>query len=116
MVNSVVSSGDQRSSRSTLGADNRREYRRASIVERLRIREGWIDRAERLLINQIADEVRAQPLLDIGVGGGRTAWMLRLLSADYVAVDWSPEMVETCRLEYPGVDFRECDARDLSMF
>jgi SAM-dependent methyltransferase len=116
MINSVVSSGDQESYRSALGADNRLEYRRASIVERLRIREGWIDRAERLLINQIADEVRTQPLLDIGVGGGRTAWMLRLLSADYVAVDWSPEMVATCRLEYPGVDFRECDARDLSMF
>lgn len=116
MVNSGVFTGDQKSSRSAAGTDNRREYRRASIVERLRIREGWIDRAERLLINQIADEVRAQPLLDIGVGGGRTAWMLRLLSADYIAVDWSPEMVETCRIEYPGVDVRECDARDLSIF
>jgi len=116
MVNSVVFASDQESSLSPLGADNRRVYRRASIVERLRIREGWIDRAERLLINQIADEVRGQPLLDIGVGGGRTTWMLRLLSADYVAVDFSPEMVEACRGEYPGVDVRECDARDLSIF
>ncbi len=96
---------------------NRNEYRRKTTVDLITRREGnWIDRGERLIINEIADEVRSEPILDIGVGAGRTAWMLRLLSADYVALDWSPEMVEACRREHPGLDVREADARDLSAF
>jgi SAM-dependent methyltransferase len=95
---------------------NRREYRRHDTVERIRSRSGWIDIGERILVNRIADEVRSQAILDVGVGGGRTAWMLRTISRDYVAVDYSPEMVEACRHEYPGLDVRECDARDLSIF
>jgi SAM-dependent methyltransferase len=95
---------------------NRREYRRHDTVELIRARSGWIDIGERILVNRIADEIRSQPILDVGVGGGRTAWMLRTISRDYVAVDYSPEMVEACRHEYPGLDVRECDARDLSIF
>src|SRR5580658_8015473 len=95
---------------------NRREYRRPDTVERIRARSGWIDVGERILVNRIADEIRSQAILDVGVGGGRTAWMLRPISRDYIAVDYSPEMVEACRHEYPGLDVRECDARDLSMF
>ena len=95
---------------------NRSAYRQQAIVEIMRQREGWIDPAERILLNRIADEVRSQPILDIGVGGGRTSWILRLLSADYTAVDYSAEMVDACRSEYAGLDVRECDARDLSMF
>ncbi len=101
---------------SPLSDANRREYRRPEIVNLIRARLGWIDTGERILVNRIADEVRSQPILDIGVGGGRTAWMLRPLSRDYVAVDYSPEMVEACRQQYPGLDVRECDARDLSTF
>jgi len=96
---------------------NRNEYRRNATVDLIKLREGnWIDRGERLIINEIADEMRSQPILDIGVGAGRSTWMLRLLSADYIAIDWSPEMVEVCRFEHPGLDVREADARDLSGF
>lgn len=96
---------------------NRDEYRSDALVNIMKAREGrWIDTAERLIINQIADEIRSQPLLDIGVGAGRTAWLLRPISNDYVAVDYSPEMVDVCRREYPGLDVRVGDARDLSPF
>jgi SAM-dependent methyltransferase len=78
--------------------------------------QGWIDDGERIAVNSIADEVRGQPVLDIGVGTGRTAWLVRLLTDDYVAIDWSAEMVETCRAMYPGLDVRKGDARDLSDF
>lgn len=96
---------------------NRDEYRCDAIINIIKAREGkWIDTAERLIINEIADEVRSKPLLDIGVGTGRTAWLLRPISNDYVAVDYSPEMVNVCRSEYPGLDVRVGDARDLSAF
>src|SRR5580658_6071932 len=104
-----------RSGRARIGASsfadrNRERYRQDDIVALLRERVGWIDAAEKILVNRVADEVRSQPLLDIGVGGGRTAWMLRPLSAQYVAADYSPELVEVCRRQYPGLDVRECDA------
>ncbi|MGD0220243.1 MAG: class I SAM-dependent methyltransferase [Acidimicrobiales bacterium] len=96
--------------------ENLREYRRKARVDEYRLRAGWADAGERIMVNKIADEVRSEPILDIGVGGGRTAWMLRPLSSGYVAVDYSPEMVEACRQAYPGLDVREGDARNLSMF
>ncbi len=97
--------------------NNRDEYRRASTIGTIRLRRGnWIDGGERLIVNEIADEFRGRAILDVGVGTGRTAWLMRLISDDYVALDWSPEMVETCRQDYPGLDARVADARDLSSF
>jgi SAM-dependent methyltransferase len=78
--------------------------------------QGWIDDGERVALNSIADEVRGQPALDVGVGAGRTSWLMRLLTDDYVAIDWSPQMVSLCRSSCPGVDVRQGDARDLSEF
>lgn len=91
-------------------------WRARSLVEKYQGMHGWIDEGERVVINSIADEVRCQGILDLGVGAGRTAWLLRLLTADYVALDWSPEMVSACRSLYPGIDVRRGDARDLSEF
>lgn len=78
--------------------------------------DSWTDRGERNALLAIADEIRNQPLLDVGVGAGRSTWLLRLLSSRYVAVDYTPEMVELCRRIHPGVDVRVADARDLSQF
>lgn len=91
-------------------------WRTRSLVEKYRGMQGWIDEGERIAVNSIADEVRCQGILDLGVGAGRTAWLLRLLTADYVALDWSPEMVDACRFLCPGTDVRRGDARDLSEF
>ena len=55
-------------------------------------------------------------VLDLGVGAGRTTPLLRLLTTDYVGVDWSPEMAEACRQRYPGLDFRQGDACHLADF
>lgn len=87
-----------------------------SRVSKYKGLQGWIDDGERLALNSIADEVRGQPVLDIGVGAGRTTWLVRLLTDDYIAVDYSPGMVEACRAAYPGIDVRQGDARDLSEF
>ncbi len=91
-------------------------WRHRSLVEKYGRLQGWIDDGERVVINSIADEVRGQGILDLGVGAGRTAWLLRLLTEDYVALDWSPEMVSACRSLHPGIDVRVGDAGDLSDF
>jgi SAM-dependent methyltransferase len=53
-------------------------------------------------------------VLDIGVGGGRTLPYLSGPAAAYVAIDYSPAMVATCRSRFPGVDVRSDDARELA--
>src|SRR5580693_871329 len=95
---------------------NRGVWRSRTAVDEYQYLHGWIDDGERVAIEAVADEVRGLPLLDIGVGGGRTTSLLRLLTDDYVGVDWSPEMVEICRSNHPGADIRQADARDLSAF
>ncbi len=77
---------------------------------------GWTDPGEQAALSHVASAVRGRPILDVGVGGGRTTTLLRLLSDDYIAIDYTPEMVAACRQNHPGVDVRLADARDLSDF
>jgi SAM-dependent methyltransferase len=72
--------------------------------------------AERAIYDRVRAEVAGRPILDLGVGAGRTVRPLLDLSADYVGVDYTPEMVAVCRRRYPGVRFEQADARDLSLF
>lgn len=72
--------------------------------------------AEQAAFDLISSEVQDQAILDIGVGGGRTVEATRAISKDYVGVDYSPEMVSLCQKQFPDVDFRHADARDLSQF
>jgi SAM-dependent methyltransferase len=78
--------------------------------------EGWISAGERRALLAVAPRVREEPALDVGVGAGRTVSLVRLLTDDYVAVDYAAAMVEACRRNHPGVDVRLADARDLSGF
>lgn len=74
------------------------------------------DAGERAALLSVRADVRGTPILDVGVGGGRTTWPLRLLSDDYVAVDAAPTMVALFRRRFPDVDVRLGDARDLRDF
>ncbi|MEP7053926.1 MAG: class I SAM-dependent methyltransferase [Actinomycetota bacterium] len=78
--------------------------------------DGWSDPGEMAALLSVSSAVRGQPILDLGVGAGRTVPLLRLLSDDYTAIDYTPEMVDLCRNKHPRVDVRVGDARDLSEF
>ncbi len=69
---------------------------------------------ERALTKRLAAEVKDQPILDIGVGGGRTTPHLVELSANYTGIDYSDGMIATCRRKFPGVTFQLMDARDMA--
>lgn len=94
----------------------RQGWRDAARIGRYRSIQGWIDAGEPLALLTVADDVRGKAVLDLGVGAGRTSWLLRLLTERYVGLDWSPEMVEATRAALPGLDVRVGDARDLSAF
>jgi SAM-dependent methyltransferase len=78
--------------------------------------QGFIDAGERAVFSRIAELVRGQPILDLGVGAGRTAALLAPLSSRYVALDYVPEMVEACHRSFPELDVQVGDARDLGRF
>jgi SAM-dependent methyltransferase len=79
-------------------------------------RSTWIDPGEQAAFLRVASRVRGATTLDIGVGGGRTVPIVRLLTDHYVAVDYLPEMVALCRRSWPDVDVSVADARDLGQF
>ncbi len=77
---------------------------------------GFTDPGERAAFDFVAREARGQPVLDIGVGTGRTIPLLSPLASQYHAIDYVPEMVDTCRDRYPGVNVTLGDARTLEGF
>jgi len=95
---------------------NRAVWSREETVAHFSRLAGFIDPGERAALAAVAPRVRGAPVLDLGVGAGRTVPLLRLLTDDYVAVDYSPAMVSACHRLNPGVDVRAGDVRDLSEF
>jgi SAM-dependent methyltransferase len=74
----------------------------------------FTDPGERAALDLIREEIRKKPILDVGVGTGRTIPLLSPLTADYRALDYLPAMVEASRRRYPGVRIDLGDARDHS--
>jgi SAM-dependent methyltransferase len=95
---------------------NRAAWRAADAVESYRRRAGWTDPGERGALNLVRRAASQQPILDLGVGAGRSVPLLREISSDYRALDYTEEMVAACRTRFPGVDVSHGDARDLSRF
>jgi SAM-dependent methyltransferase len=95
---------------------NRRAWSDGSTVNSFRHSEGWTDRGERAAFECVRDDAANQPILDLGVGAGRTVPLLRSISDDYVGLDYTPELVEVCRQKHRGVRIVQGDARDLSQF
>jgi SAM-dependent methyltransferase len=57
---------------------------------------------------------RARRLLDVGVGAGRTTPHFAPLADEYLGIDFSPAMVDTCHARFPDLRFDVADVRDLS--
>lgn len=95
-------------------AVNRGTWKLPDTVRQYERLEGWTDPGERAAVEQVTAEVRGRPILDIGVGAGRTTPLLRAVSEDYLGIDYTEEMVEACRARHPGVRVEHMDARDLS--
>ena len=80
------------------------------------VRANELKVSEKAGLSAIAAEARNRPILDLGVGAGRTVRALMDISRDYVGVDSVPEMVETCRERFASAHFEQADARNLSQF
>jgi SAM-dependent methyltransferase len=86
---------------------SRRDYRSSS---------GFINEGERVVFDIARNRAAGARILDIGIGGGRTTGLLQDMAADYIGIDYTPEMVTLAQRNYPAAHFANMDARDLSAF
>ena len=95
---------------------NRTAWRARDSVKWFSALEGWTDAGERVATEFAALAARDQPILDLGLGGGRSVPILRKISQNYTALDYTPELVDACRKKYPDARVLHGDARNLSEF
>jgi SAM-dependent methyltransferase len=100
----------------TVDATNRRTYGAAQVVDVYGRAAGHTDVGERAALALVEREVRGKPILDLGVGGGRTVPMLRRISDDYIGIDYTPALVRAAQARFPDADLRLGDARRLEGF
>jgi ubiquinone/menaquinone biosynthesis C-methylase UbiE len=72
--------------------------------------------AERIMLDNLPEHICGGYILDLGMGCGRTTPSLTSISKNYIGLDYSPEMVECSRKQFPNVKFIEGDACDLTQF
>jgi SAM-dependent methyltransferase len=86
-----------------------------SVEENMRVDalSGFNCAGESAALVTAAGVVRGTPILDIGVGAGRTVELMALLSDDYTGIDYVAARVANCRRRFPTRRFEEGDARAL---
>ena len=85
-------------------------------ISELRSLTTYTDPGEQVCLNRLTPGALGVPILDLGVGTGRTIAMLLALSPDYVGIDYTAAMVDACRAAHPSTEVRLGDARDLQDF
>ncbi len=95
---------------------NRLAWSSAKTVELFTRRSGYFCPGETRVLGRLAAEAGGEPILDVGVGGGRTTPFLRQITSEYVGIDYLNELVAAARERFPNVRFEQVDARDLSRF
>jgi ubiquinone/menaquinone biosynthesis C-methylase UbiE len=92
---------------------NLRTMRSRSAVEHYSYRDD-LTPPERASLDQVAASARGRPILDIGVGAGRTVKALLEISPNYLGIDNSREMLAACQRRFPGVELAHADARRMN--
>jgi SAM-dependent methyltransferase len=91
---------------------NRRTWTKPASIRWLDRNAGFIPGEERAF-DHVRKRLDGRPILEIGVGTGRTIGFTRPLAAEYLAIDYLPAMVETCKRAHPDVAVELGDARTL---
>lgn len=96
---------------------NQRTYNSPDVVFVYARRQG-LQPPEARVRELLAPRLRQMAMLDIGVGGGRTAEHFLGQTAEYTAIDYCPRMVQAARRRFPAsaAAFILADARQLDAF
>lgn len=96
-----------------MNSANREVYNRPDVASYYAVLN-YLTPCERFLFDLYIKPGMA--ILDLGVGGGRTTPYLSQRGSRYVGADYASEMIRLCREKYPGLEFVESEASDLSAF
>lgn len=105
--------------RSSLAHDsNRASYETLAAVRRY-VAQSHLEPPEQVILDRVRAELPRMRVLDVGVGGGRTAVHFAGLAEQYVGVDYSIPLVAACRRRFAGgpagIRFEHADARVMPM-
>ena len=93
---------------------NQKKYESKSVVSSyINMR---LQNPEVMIIVKYRENISGKHVLDIGCGSGRTTAILKNLSSGYIGLDYSLEMIESCRKRFEGVRFLHGDVRDMVEF
>ncbi|MFL9907046.1 class I SAM-dependent methyltransferase [Paraburkholderia sp. RL17-337-BIB-A] len=101
-------------SRSELDRINRMAWNSADATRVFTLDKTYSDPGEQAAFEWLAPRCAGEPLLDIGVGTGRTIPLMTSISSDYTGVDYTLKLLEIAQSRYPELDLRHMDARDMS--
>ena len=91
---------------------NRHTWTKASSMLWLDMQTDFIPGEREAFTSAIAN-LRGRPILELGVGTGRTIPFTAPLASDYRALDYLANMVDSCRARYPALRIDLGDARTL---
>ena len=93
---------------------NKKKYESKSVVSSyINMR---LQNPEVMIIVKYREFISGKHVLDIGCGSGRTTAILKNLSSGYVGLDYSLEMIESCRKRFGEGYFIHGDVRCMSEF
>lgn len=101
-------------SQSELDRINRVAWNSSDAERVMTFGNAYSDPGEQAAFEWLAPRCAGQPLLDIGIGAGRTVPLMTAISADYTGVDYTQKMLDLAKARYPDCDLRHMDARDMS--
>ncbi|HYS65984.1 MAG TPA: class I SAM-dependent methyltransferase [Paraburkholderia sp.] len=102
------------SSQSELDRINRVAWNSSDAARVFTLDKTFSDPGERAAFEWLAPRCAGEPLLDIGIGTGRTIPLMTAISTDYTGIDYTPKLLEMAKSAYPERDLRQMDARDMS--
>ncbi|MGH8778080.1 class I SAM-dependent methyltransferase [Paraburkholderia sp.] len=93
---------------------NRRAWNSRDALREFTRDKTWTDPGEEAAFAWCESECHDQPLLDIGIGAGRTIPLMKQISSDYTGIDYTASLLDEARARFPDTTLHQMDARDMS--
>jgi SAM-dependent methyltransferase len=95
-------------------AINRATWSSKASVRHYASESSWTDPGEQAAVEWVRAHCTNEPILDIGIGAGRTIPLMTSISSDYLGVDYTAVLLQRALERFPQADLRLMDARDMS--
>ncbi len=93
---------------------NRKKYESKNVVSSYI--KMTLQNPEVMILVKYRESIAGKHVLDIGCGSGRTTAILKNLSSGYIGLDYSFDMIESCRKRFEDVHFIHGDVREMGEF